>query len=152
MTLPFIAYLIGCVIAGVLLTIVVSMFRSTKSLDEFKPVKWIVVLGAIAGLAPYGWHEVLTRQHGAEMEKAIKAGISDANVNGQLAYYRVMKASEKKAEVTAVATEKGQFGDPERTVVLLELSKTSGKWHTESFEFVNSYKRNKDGTTFPPFW
>lgn len=152
MALPFIAYLLGCLVVGVILTILVSMFRSTKTIDDFKSWRWIAAFSVLAGLVPYGWCEYLTRKWGDEMLKPVKTALGDAEVAGDLIYFRVLEASESKAKVVAVAKEKGTFATPERTVLTINLATKNGKWYAEEYEFVNSFKRSKDGNTMPPFW
>jgi hypothetical protein len=152
MTLPFLGYLLASLVVGFVLTIFVSMFRSTKKADEFKPMYWILGFSVLAGLAPYAYVEYLTRQAGAQLESPIKRALVSAQVAGKMEYFRVLSHSENDAKVVAVAKERGSFGEPERTVLQIELRRKSGKWSPRNFEFVNSYKRQKDGTTLPPYW
>lgn len=152
MTLPFLGYLLACIVAGFMLTMVVSLFRSTKKIDEFKSWYWMVAFSILAGLAPYGWSEYMTKKYGAGMDKTVKSALADADVRGKMAYFKVLRGDEKKASVVAVANEKGTFGEPERTVVLLQLEKAKSGWSTKTYEFINSYKRQKDAATFPPYW
>lgn len=155
MTLPFLGYLLACIVAGFVLTMVVSLFRSTKRVDEFKSGYWIAAFSVLAGLAPYGYSEYLTKKHGTGMEKAVKEALTDAGIadlRKNFSYFKVLRGGEKEASIVAVANEKGTFGEPERTVVLVQLKKGAKGWNPVTFEFINSYKRQKDAATFPPYW
>jgi hypothetical protein len=152
MTLPFLGYLLASLVVGFLLTIVVSMFRPTKKTDEFKSWYWIIGFTIVAGFAPYGYAEFMTRKWGAGMKKPIEAALIDARVAGKLKYYRVLAADPKNAKVVAVAEERGDFGEPETTVVQIEMIRSKSSWAAATYEFVNSYKRQKDGATLPPYW
>lgn len=152
MTLPFIGYLLVCLIVAFVLTFVVSMFRSVKKTDDFKSWRWILAFFIGVGVAPYGYAEVMTRMHGEGMEKAAKSILKAGKVNGKLAYYRVMKSGSESAEIVIVADEKGQFGTPERATIAATLIKKDGEWKAKSYDFVNSFKRGKDSSTMPPFF
>jgi len=151
MTLPFLAYMLGCLAVGFVLTIIVSLFRSTKN-DNFKSGWFIACFAVLAGLAPYGYHEFLTRKWAPLFEKTAKSVVSQAKVAGKMSYMRVVAADEFQAKILVVCSEKGQFGEPERTVMEVLLKNTNGKWHATTYSFVNSFKRQKDGSTLPPYW
>ncbi len=151
MTLPFLAYMLGCLAIGFVLTIGVSMFRSTKN-DDFKSWYWIAGFSVLAGVGPYLYHEHLTRKWSPTFEKPAAAVLRQAQVAGKLAYFRVVSVSDSSAKLVVVANEKGQFGEPERTVLEVEMVKKTDKWSPKSYSFINSFKRQKDSTTMPPYW
>lgn len=143
--------MLGCLAVGFVLTIFVSLFRSTKN-DNFKSGWFIASFAVLAGLAPYIYHEYLTRKWSPVFEKAAKSVVSQAKVAGKLSYFRVVSANEERAKIVVVCSEKGQFGEPERAVLEVELKSAKGKWHPATYSFVNSFKRQKDGATMPPYW
>lgn len=151
MTLPFLAYMLACLAIGFVLTIGVSMFRSTKN-DDFKSWYWIVGFSTLTGLGPYLYHEHLTRKWSPTFEKPAAAVLKQAQVAGKIAYFRVLSVSDSSAKLVVVANEKGQFGEPERTVLEVEMVKRTDKWAPKKYGFVNSFKRQKDSTTMPPYW
>lgn len=151
MTLPFLAYMLGCLAVGFVLTIVVSLFRSTKN-ENFKSGSFIFAFSLLAGIAPYLWHEHLTRKWSAHVAKPLASVVMQAKVAGKLSYFRVLSANTERIKAVVVCNEKGQFGEPERTVMEVELLNKKGKWHAASYAFINSFKRQKDSTTMPPYW
>lgn len=152
MSLPLIGYLIGCLVVAFVLTFVVSMFRSVKKTDDFKSWRWILAIFFVVTGAPYLYADVMTRMHGAGMEKAVKSVLKAGEVRGTLAYYRVMKSGDTEADVVIVADEKGTFGTPERATIQAKLVKVDGEWKAKKFDFVNSFKRGRDSATIPPFF
>lgn len=151
MTLPFLAYMLGCLAVGFVLTIVVSLFRSTKN-ENFKSGYFIFAFAVIAGFSPYIWHEHLTRKWSPLVGKPLASVVMQARVAGKMSYFRVLSADESRIKAVVVCNEKGQFGEPERTVMEVELQNKKGKWHAASYAFINSFKRQKDSTTMPPYW
>lgn len=152
MALPMIAYLLACLVAAFVLTIVVSLFRKVERLDDFKSWRYTMTFFPILVLAPYGYAEVMTRVHGDDMQDAVTDLMDDAGIYGDLAYYKVRHADEEKATIVAVALEESKWGDKERTVFTADLSHGKRGWEADEYEIVNSFMRQKDSSTFPPFW
>lgn len=151
--LGMIAYLLGCVIVATLLTFVIAAVRPVKRNDDFKVGRYIIVLALILAVAPYGYAEFMTRQHGAGMEEAIKRTIKSAKITGKLKYFRVMSANEGAARVIVVAKEKTTLTDNEAAVMEVKLEKNEdNEWKAKTYKFIDSFKRGKDSVTFPPFW
>lgn len=151
MTLPFLAYMLACLAVGFVLTICVSMFRSTKN-DDFKSWYWIAGFSLLTGLTPYLYHEHLTRKWSPTFTKPVASVLSQAKVAGKVAYFRVVSVKDSTAKVVVIANEKGQFGEPERTVLEVEMENRGDKWAPKKYSFINSFKRQKDSTTMPPYW
>lgn len=151
--LAMIGYLVGAVFVGIILTVVVSIFRSVKRQDDFRAWRWIIIFSLLAALAPYGYAEVLTRINGESMKDAVDSVLKSGKVTGQLSYYKVMQTNGDTARVLIVAHEKTTLYDNECCIIQANLVRDPKKgWKAKDFEFIDSFKRNKDGITFPPYW
>ncbi len=148
-----IGYLLACLIVGVILTICVGMFRPIQKTDEFKPWKLIITFFITLTILPYGWAEVMTRWKGADMKKSVAAVLTEAEVKGDLVYYKVLYTAGDSAKVIAVGSEaSGWSASQEHIVFAIDMSKGEKGWHAKEYSIVNSFKRGKDGTTIPPYW
>ncbi|MCC7434842.1 MAG: hypothetical protein IT363_09170 [Methanoregulaceae archaeon] len=145
-------YIAGCVIASIILTFIYSMFRSVQSRDEYKSWRVMAIFFVLVLSAPYGYNEYLTRSAGPDLKEAVLEGLSDAGVNGTLAYYRVVKRTADSCRIVAVMTEKQDWGGTERPVVAITAKKDAKGWHSDSYIVVNSISRNADSYTFPPYY
>lgn len=145
-------YGLACFAAAAVVTVIVSLFRPIKQKDDFK--SWRILLGSfVAALAlPYGYYEGLTKLQGSGMDVAYEDILVDADVAGEMVYYKVLSTDGKKARTLLVAEDKDEGGFPERAVFTVELTKGRNGWEAESYEVVNSFARQKDGFTFPPYW
>ncbi len=152
--IQMIGYLLACFFVGVLLTVGVAMFRPIRQNDEFKSWRYMLAFFAVVAALPYVWVEFLTKKHAADVSKAVKVAIQDAEVDGKLDYYKVTSFNEKenKAKVIAVSNEKSEFGNMERTVMTINIVRDEDGWRADEYAFVNSFKRGRDNCTMPPFW
>ncbi|MEZ5164013.1 MAG: hypothetical protein R2688_09765 [Fimbriimonadaceae bacterium] len=151
--LGFFAYLLGCFFIAIVLTVVVALFRSVKEHDKFRSWRWTIFFTILVGAAPYGYAEVLTQLHGQEMTKAVEKSLKAAQINGKLHYFKVLKQQHGSAQVLVVAKEKTTLNDHESAIMKVFLTQDSkGKWKPEKYEFIDSFKRNKDSVSFPPYW
>ena len=78
--------------------------------------------------------------------------LEEAEVAGKLDFYRVTKMENSKAHVIAVAEDKNEFGMPERAVFEIDLIKKKNDWEADAYTIVNSFHRQRDATTMPPYW
>lgn len=147
-----IGYLIGCFFVAVILTIIVAMFRPIKQHDDFRSWRVTLALLLLAVAGPYGYGEVMTRMHGAPMEPAVRQLVEDAEVRGELEYFKVLTFSDAGARVIAVANERSDWGGIERPVIAINMVKEDGEWVAKEYNFVNSFKRGKDSVSLPPYW
>jgi hypothetical protein len=147
-----IGYLLAAIVVGFILTMGVSLFHPMKKLDDFKPLRWVIAMAVVAGAAPYGWIEYVTRQNQAELKPVVEYAVKVRKVRGPLLYWKVLYKNESRARVVAVAQEKSLFGNPERTVMSMDVEKVKKGWRTTDFEFVNSFSRSLDYSTFPPYF
>lgn len=147
-----VGYTMVCFAAACVLTVVVAMFRPINQNDDWKAWKLILILMAVIGAIPYGYVEGLTWAKGAPMKGAVQEAVDEAQLTGELQFYRVTKVTDAKANLIAVATDTNEFGWPERTVMKIELVKNKGEWHTDAYSIVNSFHRQRDETTTPPYW
>jgi hypothetical protein len=151
MPLQFIGYLLISFVGAFVLTTIVSLFRKIKD-DNKKTWHILAIFFVLVGLAPYGWAEYVTNQHGKDMNEAIESALIDAEIDGPIVYYKVMSSNESTARVVVVAREVSIWGDRERTVVSLDLESDDEGWFATSYKIVNSFQRGKDESTFPPYW
>jgi len=148
-----IAYMVGALIIGVILTLFMSIFRSVKSHDDFRSWRWMSLFAILTAIAPYVFSEIKTKMDGADMQKAVEATLKSAEVNGKLAYYRLQKSNSTTATVIIVSKEKTSINNSESCVLIAHLKKDPKKgWKPDRYEFIDSFDRGKDGVTFPPYW
>lgn len=151
--LGMIAYMIGAVIVGAVMTLLLSIFRSIKEHDNFRSWRYAIAFSIIAAVAPYVYGEVKTKMDGEGMMKGVESVIKSGKVDGKIQYYRVMKCDGKTARVIIVAKEKTTLNKNESCVIDATLVYDAKKgWKAKEYEFIDSFKRNKDGVTFPPYW
>ena len=150
--LGLIAYLFASFCVGGLLTLIVSMFRSVKKQDEWKAYKWVLSFGIMVAVAPYAYLEAMTRKEGASMVKAAEKVVHDAEIKGDLAYYRVISANEKEAKAYVVASEDNGIGMKEHVVIKVSLEREKDGWKPTEYEILNSFRRQRDAVSFPPLW
>lgn len=147
-----IGYGLLAIVVGAFLTMLVGLFRPIRTQDEWKPWKWILSLGLLAGTSPYMYAEVLTRMKGAAMANAIEAVTEEADIAGKPSYYKVIASKENTAKVVIGYDEMNEWGTRERTIMVANLVQEKGKWKANDYNVVTSYQRNKDHCTFPPYW
>lgn len=150
--LGLVGYSMACFAVAVLLTIIVHMFRPIKQNDDFKAWKWVGGFMLFVGAIPYGYTEAMTYAHGKPMSEPIREALGDAGVDGDLVYYKVRYVNGKDASVIAVAEDRNIFGTYENSIFHVDLHREGGSWKPVEYEVVNSYQRQKDATTFPPYW
>lgn len=151
--LAMIGYLVGALFIGIILTVVVSIFRSVKRQDDFRPWRWIIGFSVLAAITPYAIAEALTQMNGESMKEAVDSVLKSGKVTGKLAYFKVMRTKGDTANVLIVAHEKTTLYENESCIIQANLVRDPKKgWKAEDYEFVDSFKRNKDGITFPPYW
>lgn len=151
--LGMIAYIIGALVAGGVLTVVVALFRSVQNHDNFRSWRYILVFAILVGFAPYVYAEVKTKLHGPDMQEAVDTTIRLARVKGEASFFKVMSASDTEARLIVVAHEKTTLNPRESCVLKVHLKKDPKRgWRPHKYEFVDSFKRGKDGVTFPPYW
>lgn len=146
------AYIAASVITSSVLSFIWIVSRPVHVRDEMR--SWRVWFGMFAFVVfgPYIGFEVMTKRFGPPMKKAVENAIIDAEIEGDLQYYKVTWFSGEKAKVVAVAEEKSSWGGITKPVLKVNLVKENGKWKADSYELVVSEKENKDGMVFPPFW
>lgn len=147
-----IIYGLACFAVAVVITVIAALFKPIKNKDEAKSWRVLLVSFIACLAAPYAYYEVLTRTKGANMDVAYEDVLVDADVAGEVVYYKVVEASGDKAKTVVVANDKDEGGFPERAVFTVELKRGEQGWVAESYEVVNSFARQKDGFTFPPYW
>jgi hypothetical protein len=150
--LALFGYFVVCLFIGFGLTVIVAAFRPVKKHDDFKSWRWTAFFTMLCLGAPYAYAEVMTNKHGAPMQKAVESVIRAGKVKGKLAYYKVLKADENTASVIIVGREKTTTNPSESVVMSADLVKKDGKWRAREYRFVDSFQRNRDGFTFPPYW
>lgn len=151
--LGMIAYMIAALIVGGVLTVILSIFRSIKEHDNFRSWRYMIAFSLIVAVAPYLYAEAKTKMDGGGMEKGVESVIKSGKVDGKVQYFRVMKSDGQTARVIIVAKEKTTLNENESCVIDATLVYDRKKgWKAKEYEFVDSFKRNKDGVTFPPYW
>ncbi len=151
--LGMIAYMIASLIVGGVLTVILSIFRSIKEHDNFRSWRYMIAFSLIVAVAPYLYAEAKTKMDGGGMEKGVESVIKSGKVDGKVQYFRVMKSDGQTARVIIVAKEKTTLNENESCVIDATLVYDRKKgWKAKEYEFVDSFKRNKDGVTFPPYW
>jgi hypothetical protein len=150
--LGLVGYTIGCLLVGAVLTTIVHFFRPIKVNDEAKVWKPLIGFTLLAMAVPYVHGEVMTRMHGHGMSDGINEALDSAGILGPLKYFRVVSANDERATVIAVANDKNEWGMPENAVVEVDLVKRRGSWEAEAYKIVNSFSRQRDETTMPPYW
>lgn len=145
-------YGLACFAGASVVTVIVSLFRPIKQKDEFKSWRVLLVSFVLALALPYAYFEGLTKLKGKGMDVAYEDILVDADVAGEMVYFKVLEADGKSAKTLMVAEDKDEGGFPERAVFKVDLSRGKHGWEAESYEVVNSFARQKDGFTFPPYW
>lgn len=150
--LGLIAYIFASFCVGGVLTMFVSMFRSVKKQDEWQAWKWVVSFGILVAIAPYVYLDAMTRTAGRDMYSAAEKVVKDAEIKGDLAYFRVISANEKEAKAYVVASEDNGIGMKEHVVIKVSLEKARDGWKPTEYEILNSFRRQRDAVAFPPLW
>lgn len=146
-------YLLGCLVVAGVLTIITSLFRKVENNDGFKSWRKMGFFGVVVAVLPYTYHAYLTNNYGAGMDKPVEKALKSAGVTGSLAYYKVTGATDTTAELLVVAKEKTTLNAGESCVMSMNLVKDARKgWKVQEYKFIDSFKRNVDGFTFPPYW
>ena len=147
-----VGYFMLCLLVAGVLTVLLALFRPIKKQDEFRSWRWTAGLFAVCAALPYSYAEFMTRSKGQEMRPAVEEVIPDAEIKGDLAYYKVWKSDGKQAEIIGVANDQNVWGLRERVVFLAKLKHEGRNWNLEHYEILNSDKRKLDGSSFPPYW
>lgn len=146
------AYLGATLVIAAVFTLVVVLFRPIKDRDEMRSWRVLLAFFLFTTGAPYVWCEVLTRIEGKQMQAAVAEVFDTLEVTEGMSYFRVLTLWKDRARVIAVGTDKEDWGGTDRAVVAISLKRTSGTWVADSYNVVQSLKRNRDGFTFPPYW
>lgn len=147
-----VGYIMVCFAVGCVLTIVVGMFRPIKQQDDWKAWKVLVGIMIAVGIIPYGYVEGLTMAQGTSLKTGVQEAIGEAELDGTLTYFKVLRANEKKAHIIASATDRNIFGVYEPVMMEIDLANTSDGWHADSYTIISSFQRQRDATTMPPYW
>jgi len=147
-----VGYSIASFFIACLLTVIVAMFRPIKQNDDWKAWKWIVGFMVTIGSLPYAYVEGLTAIKGKTMKGAVQEAVHEAELQGELQFYKVVRVADSKAHVIAVSTDENEFGSPERAIMEIDLVQEKGQWHADAYSIVNSFHRQRDATTTPPYW
>ncbi len=150
--LGLVGYSIVSLVIGALLTVLVHLFRPIRQNDSFPALKWILGFTALAMVVPYAAVEVLTKSLEKPLSEPALAAVTDLGVTGRLAYQKVTWFDGQTARVIAVIDEPNQWGTGEATVVQIGLERDGQGWAVADGEIVNSFQRQLDATTFPPYW
>lgn len=146
-------YFIGSFVLAAILVLLGSMIRPVKQQGEASSGKALLTWWLLVALAPYLYIEALTYWKGREMARAVRTGLDRAGLEGELQYYRVMRAHGGRGAVLAVVEERPLWdASTQRTLVRLYLVQEEGRWVFSNYEFVHSPARNKDGISIPPYW
>lgn len=147
-----IVYLGATMAVSGLLTLFWAVIRPVHDHGEMRSWRIWMALFFICNLLPYGAFEVQTTTFGDDMKDAVEEVIENEEIDGDLAYYKVLFCTGKSADIVVVAQEPSSWGGTDRPVIRAKLSKSDGKWALESSHIVYSDNRNMDGVVFPPFW
>lgn len=145
-------YFVLCVLMGIGITVVLGALRPVKRHDDFRAWWWTAFFTLIFVSLPYIRAEWLTQKHGEGMRPAVERVLRAGKIKGHLDHYKVVSVNEARAEVIIVAREQTLINPTEGVIMTANLTKRDGKWRATTFKFIDSFKRNKDGTTFPPYW
>lgn len=145
-------YFVVCVFIGFGITIVLGVLNPVKKQDGFRSWWWTAFFALVLLSLPYARAEWLTQKHGDAMRPAVDRALRAAKVKGHLDYYKVVKVTESRAEIIIVAREQTLTNPTEGAIMTADLEMRKGKWRATTFRFIDSFKRNRDGTTFPPYW
>jgi len=147
-----IVYLLAALVVSFLLTVIYVMMRPVNSRDELKSWRVLLVFYVLAITGPYGYAEVMTRLVGGSMKPAVTAALDDAEVGGDLKYYKVILYNGSTARVIAVTEGTADWGGTDKPVVAMTLLKNGNDWKVDSYRIISSFKSGQDGFTFPPFF
>lgn len=147
-----IAYAGVSFVAALVLTLGYVMTRPFKQRDETRPGKVFAALLAVALICPYLAVEIMTRALGPTLDKAVKSAFSDADVQGDMVYYKVLLYTGSRAKILAVGREKQVWGAYDRPQVAMDLVRKGSDWKLDSERIVASDRLGKDGITYPPYW
>ncbi len=147
-----IGYVIACFFVSIVLTMVFSMFKPIKKTDNLISWRVMASMFLIAGFAPYGYVELVTRSNEKEMREVVTETALSLTKQGKFDYFKVLNVKENKARVIAVVIERSKWGGDDRTVIAMNLEQREGKWEPIDFNWVTSDQRNRDGISLPPYW
>lgn len=147
-----VAYIGECLGVAGAITFIYVMTRSLKSRDEVKSWRVFINLAIIALILPYSAVEAVTKVVGKKLEPVVRETVDGTDFAGDFGYFKVVYYTGKTAKVVAVGTEKENWGGTNTAVIAINLTKKDSGWVADSYRWVNSDSRNKDGFTFPPYW
>ena len=140
-------------VQGETLDTVIGHFRYGKRLKTGAVQACVVAVYPLEVLIQLGaWPEDQQRQRRWMPQAEAAEAVHEAELAGELQFFKVVRCSEDKAHVIAVSTDENEFGSPERAVMEIDLIQEKGKWHADAYSIVNSFHRQRDSTTTPPYW
>lgn len=146
-----VAYIGICLFVAVGLTFLYVMTRPLRMRDDVKSWKVLINVMVASVALPYLWAEVLTRTVGKKMEASILNTMDEAGFHGDFGYFRVTFFTGSTAKAVAVGTEKAAWGGTDNIVIAMNMKRNGDTWTTESYRWVNSEERDKEGFSFPPY-
>lgn len=151
--LGIILYLFAAAATGGIVSFLFVVTRPVHIRDDFRPWKSFIISFVLALALPYVAFEFMTKKFGPSMKKTVEYGLAEAEIDGELQYYKVLFSDGKTATVLAIAEEKADWGGMDRPVVRMKLKKKSEtKWALESYMVLVSDDLQKDHVVFPPFY
>lgn len=146
-----VAYVGICIVVSVGLTFLYVMTRPLRLRDEVKSWKILANVLVVALILPYATCEILTATVGKQMRPVVVETLDEAGFHGNFGYYKVTFYTGSNAKVVAVGTEKADWGGTDNIVMAMNLVKKGNCWATDSYKWVNSDERDKEGFSFPPY-
>ena len=145
-------YTVVCFGIALMLVCVRSLFTKVGTMGDkpvfFKLFAWWVILC----IAPYGWVEWQTRQHGKEFATAVDQLADRGQIRGTPLYWKVRSFGTDRSTIFVVSKVVANWGGTHRNLYRAEMFKQNGKWKTDSIAAVNSDDGDEAGFTVPPYW
>lgn len=148
----WLVYLVGTGVVGTLVAFVIAMFKVGPGKPEFPFVKALLVCLVVAGVAPFGYVEFLSRSKGPLLRSAVHEWYRrDDAIEGKLVASKVLNFTGSGATVLVIGKERSDWGGYDRPIVRLHLAKQGNKWEVDDTVVLRSFRLNKDEFIFPPY-
>lgn len=158
--IDWLVYLMTGGFAGIILSLIISVFKVGPGKPEFNFLKCVAVCLAITIGGPFAVVELQTRRLKQEIGPVIAHHFeNESELEGDVNYFKVLYSSNNTATVYMVCNEKQEWGGTDHPVAKLTLKKKkwrskAGKtflWMVDKEDILRSERLNKDNIVWPPY-
>lgn len=158
--IEWLVFLMTGTFAGIVLSLIISIFKVGPGKPEFNFFKCLGLCCAITLGGPFLFVEIQTKKSLPGLEPTVKHYFeNESELQGEVSYIKVLFASSSKATVYMICDEPQDWGGSDHPVSKLTMVKKSwvarsGKkfeWKVEDEQILRSDRLNKDSIVWPPY-